>query len=118
MLTGLPKHKQTCVKWDGHVSEFFILISGVRQGGVLSPALFAIFIDDIVLKVKLANVGCYVSSICSCIIMYADDILLMAPTITGLQYLLTVCERELVALVMQINVDKSMCIRFGQRAVC
>ena len=43
---------KTCVKWDGHVSEFFTLISGVRQGGVLSPALFAIFIDDIVLKVK------------------------------------------------------------------
>ena len=92
--------------------EFFTLISGVRQGEILSPALFAIFIDDIFLKVKLANVGCYV---CSYIIMYADDILLMAPTITGLQHLLTVCERELVALVMQINVDKSMCIRFGQR---
>ena len=42
--------------------------------------------------------------------MYDDDILLMAPTITGLQYLLTVCERELVALDMQIIADKSMCI--------
>jgi len=106
---------RTCVKWNGHVSEFFTLLSGVRQGGVLSPVLFAIFIDDIALKVKLANVGCYVSSICSCIILYADDIVLLSPTVTGLQYLLTVCERELEALDMQINVGKSMCIRFGQR---
>jgi len=40
---------------------YFETLSGVRQGGVLSSALFAIFIDDIVLKVKLANVSCYVS---------------------------------------------------------
>jgi len=34
----------TCVKWNGHVSHFFRLLLGVRQGGVLSPLLFAIFI--------------------------------------------------------------------------
>jgi len=41
----------TCVRWHGHDSEFFRLIAGVRQGGVLSPFLFAIFVDDIVKKV-------------------------------------------------------------------
>ena len=56
-----------------------------------------------------------VSSVCVIIILYADDILLIAPTITGLQRLLTVCEIELVQLDMQINVNKSMCIRFGPR---
>jgi hypothetical protein len=54
----------TCVKWVGHLSNFFILSVGVRQGGVLSPVLFAIFIDSLVDKVKLANVGCYISLIC------------------------------------------------------
>ena len=41
------------------IMVMFTLLSDVRQGGVLFPALFAIFIDDIVLKVKLANVGCH-----------------------------------------------------------
>ena len=103
----------TCVKFNGHVSKFFSLRAGVRQGGVLSPALFAIFIDDIITKVKEANVGCYFSSICASILIYADDILLISPTVSGLQCLLTICEQEIIDLDMRINVSKSMCIRFG-----
>ena len=105
----------TCVKWEGHVSKFFSLLAGVRQGGVLSPLLFALFIDDIVCRVKAANVGCYISSICASIFLYADDILLVAPSINGLQQLLHVCENELDNLDMRLNVNKSMCIRFGKR---
>lgn len=104
---------KTCVKWQNFVSALFTLSAGVRQGGVLSPILFAIFINDIVDKVYAANVGCYISSICASIFIYADDILLVAPTITGLQLLLHVCENELLKLDMQLNVNKSMCIRFG-----
>ena len=37
----------TCVKWDSFVSDFFDLRCGVRQGGVLSPYLFAVYIDNV-----------------------------------------------------------------------
>ena len=87
----------------------------MRQGGVLSPLLFSLAIDSIVSKIKSANVGCYISTICCCIFLYADDILLLSPTVTGLQILLSVCEKELVELDMRINAKKSMCIRFGPR---
>jgi len=79
-------------------------------------SIICYFIEDIVSKIKETNVGCYVSSVCATIVLYADDILLLAPTVTGLQHLLTVCERELVELDMHVNVNKSMCIRFGQRS--
>ena len=52
---------------------------------------------------------------CCSIFLYADDILLIAPTVSGLQALLTACEKELIDIDMCINVNKSKCIRFGPR---
>ena len=57
---------------DQH-SLIYKLSAGVREGGILSPSLFAIFIYSIVNKIKDANVGCYVSTICVSIFLYADD---------------------------------------------
>ena len=105
----------TCVRWYDCFSEFFKMSAGVRQGGVLSPFLFAIFIDDIVQKVRSVNAGCFVSNISMSIFLYADDILLLAPSVIGLQKLLAACEEELIFLDMKINEKKSVCIRFGNR---
>jgi exonuclease III len=104
---------QTCVKWGSCSSYFFPLKAGVRQGGVLSPLLFSVYIDGVVDKIRACNVGCHIFSLNVCIFLYADDIVLLAPTITGLQLLLNTCENELNYLDMQINVKKSLCIRFG-----
>ena len=106
---------KSCVKWDTYFSRHFSLSCGVRQGGVLSPYLFAVFVDDVIYKVRSENLGCYISSVCVSIFLYADDILLLAPTIEGLQHLLNVCEREFEELDMCINVKKSVGIRFGPR---
>ena len=73
----------SCVRWGTCFSNFFSLSAGVRQGGVLSPYFFAVFVDDIVYKVQMSNIGCYISSTCGCIYLYADDILLLAPTVAG-----------------------------------
>jgi retron-type reverse transcriptase len=66
------KVSKTCVKWEGCESHFFSLMAGLRQGGVLSPLLFAIFIDDLVDVVRRINVGCCISRICCAIFLYAD----------------------------------------------
>ena len=85
----------SCVKWGSSYSEFFQLLCGIRQGGKLSPYLFAIFVDSIVDRVKATGLGCYLNSVCVSILLYADDIVLSAPSVTALQCLLEVCEREL-----------------------
>ena len=105
----------TCVKWYNNFSTFFNLSCGVRQGGVLSPYLFACFIDSVVDKVKLSGVGCYLNMACMSIFLYADDILLVAPSVSSLQRILSLCEAELELLDMRVNAKKSSCIRFGPR---
>jgi len=90
-------------------------VAYVTQGGVLSPYLFAVFIDSVVERVRASGIGCYVKSVCVSVILYADDILLIAPSVTALQQLLYVCEAELSWLAMAINVGKSACMRIGVR---
>lgn len=105
----------TCARWRGCDSSFFCLKAGVRQGGILSPFLFAIFIDDVIAKVVAANVGCHISLVNVCVFLYADDILLLSPTLSGLQNLLAIVENELRIIDMRINATKSVCIRIGDR---
>jgi len=78
------------------VFRFFDIRFCVRQGSVLSPFLCAIFLDD--------N-SCFRSLIPrSFVVMYADDILLIASSVSELQRLFQACESELNNLDMCINV--------------
>jgi len=97
------------------MSRFIGLVCGILQGGVLSPYFFSIYIDSVVEKVTKSNLGCYIKWICMSILLYADDILLIAPSVTSLQQLLNICEQELEWLDMSLNAKKSTCIRVGPR---
>ena len=74
-----------CIKWGSVVSRFVDLSCRVRQGGVLSPHFIAIYINSVVKKVSDSKNGCYIKGICMSILLYADDILLVAPSVTALQ---------------------------------
>jgi len=105
----------SCVKWGSVVSHFYELKDGVRQGGVLSPILFSICIDGLVKLVNKTNIGCKIGAICTDIFLYADDIILLAPSIQALQSLINLCELELDFLSMAVNAKNSACLRFGPR---
>jgi len=54
----------TCVKLGLVYSDYSSFSCGVRQGGVLSPCLFAIFIDSVVDRVIESGLGCYLNMTC------------------------------------------------------
>ena len=88
----------SCVKWENVYSDFFTVMFGVRQGSVLVPFLFAIFLDELSDKCNLARNRF--------IVVYADDILLTSPSVLNLENLINLCERDLNWLDMAINYKK------------
>ena len=61
-----------CIRWGNSWSTEFAIEFGVRQGSVISPFLFAIYLDDLAALCKPERK--------LLIVLYADDILLLAPT--------------------------------------
>jgi len=56
-----------------------------------------------VLLTELGTVGCYLKGLCISVLLYADDILLIAPSVSSVNKLLHICEQELTLLDMAIN---------------
>ena len=81
---------------------------------MLSPCLFAIYTDGLVKKVQSCGYGCYVRHTCVSILLYADDILLLAPSVSALQLLVSVCE-ELKWLDIFHKCQKSAFLHIGPR---
>ena len=53
-----------CVKWGKVNSAYFNVSNGVRQGGILSPKLFAIYVDDLSHELTLCKSVCYIDDQC------------------------------------------------------
>ena len=55
--------QQSRVSWNNWFSKYFSVSNGVKQGGVISPILFSIYIDKLLLKLKESGYGCHLNGI-------------------------------------------------------
>ena len=85
--------KQTMrVRWGDCISSPFRVSNGVRQGGILSPYLFNMYMDDLSCLLNCCNTGCVSGDTIINHLMYADDLVLISPSATGMKELLCACE--------------------------
>ena len=49
------------IKWNSFISEKYSFTNGVKQGGMLSPILFVIYMDSFIKRLKGSNIMPYVS---------------------------------------------------------
>jgi len=89
---------------------FFNIANSVRQGGVLSPFLFRVYIRELINFVVKSIIGCYIAGVCVNLLAYADDIVLLSPSWHGLQKLLNVIEKAATAVDMSLNTNKTVCM--------
>ena len=89
--------------------------NGVRQGGILSPILFNLYMDNLSHNLNNSYVGCTLNGIYANHLAYADDMCLMAPSANGLQVLLDHCYEYAQSHNITYNCTKSVCIFIKSR---
>jgi hypothetical protein len=62
------------IKWHNIKTEYFAATNWVKQGGVLSPLLFCIYIDVLLERLRNSCHGCYVGPYFMGAFGYADDL--------------------------------------------
>ena len=101
------------VKWGSSVSSNFKGVNGIRQGGVISPILFTVYIDSLISDLKSSKAGCWIGHHYYGCLVFADDIKLLSPSATGLQRMVDVCANFGDENSITFNEKKSVCMRFG-----
>jgi len=107
------QNQTSCIKWNDKFSDFFSVRNGVRQGGVLSPIFYNIYINNIFLDIQSSGIGCFISNYPCNIFAYADDLVLLAPTINALQKLVNISLKFCNNLDIIMNQNKTVCMAFS-----
>ena len=58
-LLDMYVNQHLYVRWNGVISDKFVASNGVKQGGIISPTLFCLYIDDLLIKLSKSGYGCY-----------------------------------------------------------
>ena len=100
--------QELCIQWGNMGSSFFNISNGVRQGGILSPKLFSVYMDDLSNILVSSGVGCFLNNVCFNYVFLC----LMAPCAIALQELLNICHRYSITADLNFNALKSFCVAF------
>ncbi len=105
----------SCVRANSEYSDFFDCPVGVRQGCVLSPTIFSLFINH--LANYITETGRHGIQLLSglvelFILLFADDVALLATTPYGLQNQLNSLKACCDRLHMEVNGDKTKVMVF------
>jgi hypothetical protein len=76
---------------DGRYTEFITINSGVKQGGILSPLFYNVYVDDLMKDLLNENLGCSIAGVYFGTIFYADDIVLLGASARKMRQMLKIC---------------------------
>jgi hypothetical protein len=105
VLMYVYQEQYAWVKWGNEKSRMFRIQNGTRQGSVLSPSLFSVYMDNLLSCLRKSGVGCYVGGVFAGAVGYADDLLLLAPSRSGMQKMLEICEEYAMENNLQFSTD-------------
>ena len=102
------------IKWNDVATESFSVTNGVRQGGILSPLLFGIYIDELLRKLQASGIGCHMGHHFAGALGFADDLILLCPSLYGIRKMLEICEHFAAEYDLIFNGAKSKLLIFNK----
>ena len=93
------------VRWKNETSKKFSIKNGVRQGAVLSPIIFCFYVNDLFKELRRSRSGCTVGPYYAGGLGYADDLLLLCPSRTGLQEMVDIAAKYAQEHKIQFSTD-------------
>jgi hypothetical protein len=108
-------YTKQCVraKWGNALGDPFSVSNGVKQGGVLSPILFTLYMDEIIGRLEETGVGCHIGKKFVGAPGYADDLTLLAPTKYAIKTLLKASKEFSDNYDVKFNASKFQFVALG-----
>jgi len=100
------------IKLNKAYTEWFETNSGVKQGDCLSPTLFGIYINDLVSELNSHDLGVKLRDVKVSILLFADDIVLIAESAEKLQLMLNIVHEWCRKWKLIVNKEKTKIVHF------
>ncbi len=72
------------VSWNSVISDQFKLCNGVKEGSVITPLLFSMYINPLIQDLNRSKLSRCMGGICCNTFAYADDIVVLSPNCDAL----------------------------------
>ena len=120
-IQSLYDDYQCCVEVNRYCTPWFEVNNGVKQGCLLSPSLFNLYINDLLEKLCRLGFGVQIGGDSGSVdrkvpaLAYADDIVLIAPTPEVLQSMLTILDEWCLNNGIDVNISKTKIMHFRKK---
>jgi hypothetical protein len=114
-IKSIYKDCQNCVNLNGFFTTWFNSDLGVKQGDVISPTLFGLFINDLIKEINGLNLGIPVGNIKISALAFADDIVVLGNSEQELQEILNTIANWGSRWRMSFNCTKSNVVHFRKK---
>ncbi len=111
-VQSLYKDVKCCVRLNGKKTSWFDVTCGLKQGCLLSPLLFNMFVNDLAVDIENMGLGVPVGHDRLGVLLYADDLDLIAESEAELQQMLDMLGVWCSRWRMKVNTDKTKVVHF------